>query len=600
MSENESSKFMVHFAGGGSLRRQPETMPLGDSKIPVKLEIEDSLEEEHGPFNKKMKQSSFPDHLSTGNNMFPVPPPEYNPLDEPSPLGLRLRKSPSLLELIQMRLSEGNASKLGSAPSYSFNSKEKSTARGTSGTAEKMKAANFPASFLKIGCWEYASRYEGDLVAKCYFAKHKLVWEILDGALKSKIEIQWSDIMGLKANLPEDGPGTLTVTLARQPLFFRETNPQPRKHTLWQATADFTDGQASIHRQHFLQVPHGLLNKHFEKLIDCDMRLNFLSRQPEISLDSPYFEVRSSILNDLGSVENHDQRESSRGPNTSAFQDAGSPAVSQSSSINIRQGSATENLPHEALSPSSVMDTRAIEGNGSGEADSLKSSKNWEQLIMQGLCPSLSMTDLVNHIGNCISGQVSSENPSLTTEGSESCRLLKDVAQQLLGDSQLTICSDEKSLMSRVNSLCCLLQQDNASVQGVQFTGKSGFEETEGGKDGQVKDNTQGNLVISEGERPDFSNSKQAPTMSRKDSYGELLLHLPRITSLPKFLFDISEDAENQTQWSSPLDDAAGYSSSGDDTSDNHLQPTMPSTTVAHTPSLPIAGWNHPMPLVGG
>ena len=38
------------------------------------------------------------------------------------------------------------------------------------------------------------------------------------------------------------------LQLARQPLYFRETNPQPRKHTLWQATADFTDGQSSKHR----------------------------------------------------------------------------------------------------------------------------------------------------------------------------------------------------------------------------------------------------------------------------------------------------------------------------------------------------------------
>lgn len=36
--------------------------------------------------------------------------------------------------------------------------------------------------------------------------------------------------------------------LARQPLFFREINPQPRKHTLWQATRDFTSGQAVLHR----------------------------------------------------------------------------------------------------------------------------------------------------------------------------------------------------------------------------------------------------------------------------------------------------------------------------------------------------------------
>ena len=53
-----------------------------------------------------------------------------------------------------------------------------------------------------------------------------------------------------------------------------------------------------IVRQHFLQCPQGLLNKHFEKLIQCDMRLNFLSRQPEIVLDSPYFERRVSVFED--------------------------------------------------------------------------------------------------------------------------------------------------------------------------------------------------------------------------------------------------------------------------------------------------------------
>lgn len=38
------------------------------------------------------------------------------------------------------------------------------------------------------------------------------------------------------------------VKLARPPLFFKETDPQPRKHTLWQAASDFTDGQASVNR----------------------------------------------------------------------------------------------------------------------------------------------------------------------------------------------------------------------------------------------------------------------------------------------------------------------------------------------------------------
>lgn len=60
---------------------------------------------------------------------------------------------------------------------------------------------------------QYISRYEGDLVAKCYFAKHKLVWEVLEGGLKSKIEIQWSDITALKAICPENGQGTLDVVV---------------------------------------------------------------------------------------------------------------------------------------------------------------------------------------------------------------------------------------------------------------------------------------------------------------------------------------------------------------------------------------------------
>lgn len=51
-------------------------------------------------------------------------------------------------------------------------------------------------------------------MAKCYFAKHKLVWEVLEGGLKSKIEIQWSDITALKASCPENGQGTLDVVVS--------------------------------------------------------------------------------------------------------------------------------------------------------------------------------------------------------------------------------------------------------------------------------------------------------------------------------------------------------------------------------------------------
>ncbi|CAN6469093.1 unnamed protein product [Victoria cruziana] len=110
--------------------------------------------------------------------------------------------------------------------------------------AGKMKASNLPATFLKIGSWERVSRYNGDLVCKCYFAKRKLVWEVLEGGLKSKIEIQWSDITALRAAYHKNKPDQLELELSKLPHFFHETNPQPRKHSLWQAADDFTGGQA--------------------------------------------------------------------------------------------------------------------------------------------------------------------------------------------------------------------------------------------------------------------------------------------------------------------------------------------------------------------
>ncbi|KAF2316976.1 hypothetical protein GH714_009555 [Hevea brasiliensis] len=462
-----------------------------------------------------------------GANAFPVPPAQYNPLEEPSPLGLRLRKSPSLLDLIQMRLSQGVSSMPGTQPTDNNNLEVKESKTSTaSGTTDKLKASNFPASILRIGSWEYKSRYEGELVAKCYFAKHKLVWEVLEGGLKSKIEIQWSDIMALKANCPDNAPGTLTVVVARQPLFFRETNPQPRKHTLWQATADFTNGQASIH-----------------------------SRQPEIILDSPYFEQRSSVFEDPDESKGHDfnQVETGKGSSISGFQDLASPSAAHSSSLEFEKGdhagTSSEHMSREAPSPSS--------GSGVCEAVDSKGPRNWDQIKVPGLKPSMSMSDLMNHIGNCISEQMTSGNPPFPAEGSECQDILEDIAEYLLSDTQLTTSSDEKRLMARVNSLCCLLQKDPAPTQNLQVNEESCIGESYSGKG--VQPNNTNELLHEnrckddskdpEGNVKDVSGSKHASGMSRKDSFGELLLHLPRIASLPKFLFNISEeDGESQTR----------------------------------------------------
>ena len=90
------------------------------------------------------------------SNEFPVPPSHFNPLNKPSPLGLRLKKSPSLLELIQTRMSQCNKNN-GSLSSENLQVGNKTHVKarvGTSGPIDKLKASNFPALLLRIGQWE--------------------------------------------------------------------------------------------------------------------------------------------------------------------------------------------------------------------------------------------------------------------------------------------------------------------------------------------------------------------------------------------------------------------------------------------------------------
>ncbi|KAH6826460.1 ATP-dependent DNA helicase [Perilla frutescens var. hirtella] len=142
--------------------------------------------------------------------------------------------------------------------------------------SEKLKASNFPINTISIGPWKRVSRHEGELTAKLYFAKRKLVWEFLDGQLKSKIEVVWSDITAIKALMPPHQPGSLQIELGKPPLFFREIKPQPRKHTNWQEAGDFTQGHALLYRTHYATFPPGVLDTHYHKLLQCDQHLSQL------------------------------------------------------------------------------------------------------------------------------------------------------------------------------------------------------------------------------------------------------------------------------------------------------------------------------------
>ncbi|CAN6715183.1 unnamed protein product [Malus baccata var. baccata] len=198
-----------------------------------------------------------------------------------SPLGLNLGETPSFIDLTEVTVPEKIKTKR--SPEVNLNAFQLMTEK------ERLKASNFNASFIRIGSWQRVAHNEGDLVAKYYYAKRKLVWEILDQGLKSKIEVQWSNILAMRAVIKENEPGILEIELNQPPTFHRESDPQPRKHTMWNVASDFTNGQALIHRRHYAQFPPGALDKHYKKLIQCENRFLEMSQRPFPSQRSAYF-----------------------------------------------------------------------------------------------------------------------------------------------------------------------------------------------------------------------------------------------------------------------------------------------------------------------
>lgn len=91
------------------------------------------------------------------------------------------------------------------------------------------------------------------------------------------------------------------------------------------------------------------------------MRLNFLSKQPEITLSSPCFEPKNSVFEDPDVSKDHSlcQVGTGKGCNSSGDQSLSSPARAHSSSLDIEKGESSgvtsEPRSLEASSPSSGM-----------------------------------------------------------------------------------------------------------------------------------------------------------------------------------------------------------------------------------------------------
>ncbi|CAJ2650876.1 unnamed protein product [Trifolium pratense] len=390
--------------------------------------------------------------------------------------------------------------------------------------AVKLKASNFPAILLKIGLWEYKSKFEGDLVAKCYYATEKLVWEVLEGNLKRKIEIPWSNITALQANCPEEGPSTLTLVVAREPCFFREADPLPRKSTKWETTKDFTgDQQASKHRMHFLQCEQGLLAKHFAKLIQCSSHLKLLSRQPEIILDSPYFGTRFAAL---------EKPDNGKGSATTRFQNTGSPHSSPSPSFTIEHNDPSvitlDSVPCKA--PSSSPERIYCSG-----ADS-RGPSNLDQIKQPGLRLSNSQNNLVGVIEHELHEKImDSENPSSSVEMDVRI-LLDDVERDLLSDDiVVTIASNDSSLISKVKSFGNVLDFDVVEVLNPLDIGHE--ENIELGDDLESNEGNEIKMDIeaaAEEDSRDVYGGNPTSDMSRHDSFLDAVNHLTKIASLPK------------------------------------------------------------------
>ncbi|KAK2974906.1 hypothetical protein RJ640_013762 [Escallonia rubra] len=385
--------------------------------------------------------------------------------EETSPLGLTLSKTPDFLNLVEMKLSQARRKKRQAAEHESrmvdFVSQPMS---------EKLKASNFTASLLKIGSWERVSRHEGDLVAKCYFAKKKFVWEVLEGALKSKIEIQWSDISAIRAIIRDDEPGVLELELNQPPLFYRETNPQPRKHTLWQQASDFTGGQAPICRRHHALFPAGSLDRHYEKLLQCDHRLLMLSQKPFPSLGSPYFHTNIYRFNNDLSVGLSGYSDF---PQRMQYPVQNVPSHLVAPQHHIQDLKPTARTPlgiMDSNSPMSVMDF--VDERASNYAFQSQRTALWGQRVnsfAQNVARGEQQGVDSIRIATQATPVLHSQEYHLMNYGEDAGRpspnnaLLGQIEDHLLGDCQV-VCSDESSLLARVRSMCSLIETTEGGI----------------------------------------------------------------------------------------------------------------------------------------
>lgn len=182
-----------------------------------------------------------------------------------------------------------------------------------------------------------------------------------------------------------------------------------------------------------------------------------------------------------------------------------------------------------------------------------KGLSNLNQLRVSEINPSVSMGDLLSQLEQRVSEQNTSTVINLASNERPNSEILEQISKSLLSDTQNVSVSDEKALMLRVNSLCCLLQKDPSTAQESENCGDVVSGERRVDEINFIPTAPLGRKVVEdpsvpENEPNDLSGRKPTSAMTRKDSVGDLLLNLPRIASLPHFLFVCDDSAGNQAR----------------------------------------------------
>ena len=58
---------------------------------------------------------------------------------------------------------------------------------------------------------QWVAKNQEDVVTKCYYAKKRLIWELLENGLKKKMEIHWDQISAMRVITTESGHMILEI-----------------------------------------------------------------------------------------------------------------------------------------------------------------------------------------------------------------------------------------------------------------------------------------------------------------------------------------------------------------------------------------------------